>query len=218
MSGTHPGTPEDHSRTIAQEARTALAPLGLSRRGRSRTWLDDQGWWLGVVEFQPSGFGRGTYLNVGLMFLWRPIDHLAFEIGDRVESFTAASEPDFALAVRSKAERAAQEVTSLRRRFQTLTDVVDHYSGTRKLGLYDRVHLGIALGLGGPPDDCRLQLDHALRECEEVPPGWPIRQWLPQARAAAEDPASFRRWAEDAIRFTRTALRLPDHPSPLAGT
>lgn len=34
-----------------------LAPLGVRRRSRSRTWLDDHGWWLGIVEFQPSAGG-----------------------------------------------------------------------------------------------------------------------------------------------------------------
>jgi hypothetical protein len=41
-----------------------LTPLGLTQRGRSRLWLDDHGWWLIVVEFQPSAWSRGSHLNV----------------------------------------------------------------------------------------------------------------------------------------------------------
>ena len=38
--------------------------MGFWRKGRSRMWLADRDFWLGVVEFQPSGFRKGTYLNV----------------------------------------------------------------------------------------------------------------------------------------------------------
>jgi hypothetical protein len=67
----------DVNTVIAEVAKQVLAPLGVKRKGRSRTWLDDHGWWLGIVEFQPSSWGAGSYLNVGPEFLWQPIDRLA---------------------------------------------------------------------------------------------------------------------------------------------
>ena len=74
-----------HSRLITAAAREVLRPLGLFQKGRSRTWLDDRGWWLGVVEFQPSSFSKGSYLNVGAMWLWhRTIKHIQFDVGHRV--------------------------------------------------------------------------------------------------------------------------------------
>jgi len=54
-----------HSKIIADAAKRNLAPIGLTRKGRSRVWLDDRGWYVTVVEFQPSGFSKGSYLNVG---------------------------------------------------------------------------------------------------------------------------------------------------------
>jgi len=69
---------DPHGRVIADAARLALSPLGLARKGRSRTWLDDQSWWLGVVEFKPASRHPGTYLNVGLRFLWHPPVRHAF--------------------------------------------------------------------------------------------------------------------------------------------
>jgi hypothetical protein len=62
----------EHSKIIAQAAKAALGPLGFRRLGRSRVWLADHGCWLTVVEFQPSGFGKGSYLNVSGHWLWRP--------------------------------------------------------------------------------------------------------------------------------------------------
>ncbi len=48
-------TPE-HTRLLTAAARSILRPLGCVQKGRSRTWLDDQDWWVGVVEFQPSAW------------------------------------------------------------------------------------------------------------------------------------------------------------------
>ena len=61
---------EDHNREIATAAKSVLAPLGCIRKGRSRVWLDDQGWWVGKIEFQPSSCSKGSYLNVGASYLW----------------------------------------------------------------------------------------------------------------------------------------------------
>jgi len=74
-----------HSKLINAAARQALRPLGLQQKGRSRTWLDDQRWWLGVVTFEPSGLSRGSYLMVGVNWLWAPKDHLSFDFGGRVD-------------------------------------------------------------------------------------------------------------------------------------
>lgn len=59
MAATSPA-----SRLVRVAAREALQPLGLQECGRSRTWIDDHGWWLGIVEFQP-GRNNGSYLNFG---------------------------------------------------------------------------------------------------------------------------------------------------------
>src|SRR5438132_1366297 len=75
--------PDDHNKIIAAAARESLTPLGMVRKGRSRIWLADRGWWLGIVEFQCSSWSRGTYLNVSLMWLWQPIDHFAIEVEPR---------------------------------------------------------------------------------------------------------------------------------------
>ncbi|MFD7945255.1 hypothetical protein, partial [Streptomyces sp. NPDC059744] len=70
------------SRLVTAAAREILRPLGLQQRGRSRIWIDDHGWWLIVVEFQPGRLG-GSYLNVGVMWLWQDLDHFAFNVGYR---------------------------------------------------------------------------------------------------------------------------------------
>lgn len=107
----------DHNRLIRDAARRHLAPLGVTQRGRSRTWIDDRGWWLITVEFQPSGSGRGTYLNVGGSWLWYPKDSNSFDLGYRVQGFRDLSGVDASQTCDELAQRAAAEVRALRMRF-----------------------------------------------------------------------------------------------------
>ena len=77
----------DHNKIIRKAAREILSPMGLIQKGQSRTWIDDNGWYFTVVGFQPSGFGKGSYLNVGIHFLWTTHDYLSYDIGGRKNGF-----------------------------------------------------------------------------------------------------------------------------------
>ena len=69
----------DHNKIITKAAREILKPSGLFQKGSSRTWIDDNGWFLTVVEFQPSGWDKGSYLNIAVNFLWCNKDYLSFD-------------------------------------------------------------------------------------------------------------------------------------------
>lgn len=80
---------EPHAKIINAVAKRILAPQCFFRKGSSRVWLQDNGWFLTVVEFQPSGYSKGTYLNVAMNFLWgKPLSEgahvLSLDYGDRV--------------------------------------------------------------------------------------------------------------------------------------
>ena len=76
-----------HSRLLRVAARNVLQPIGMVQKGRSRIWLQDHGWWVCIVEFQPSSWSRGSRLNVGCLWLWRANDDIHFDEGYRVGSF-----------------------------------------------------------------------------------------------------------------------------------
>lgn len=79
---------EQHNKIINNAAKKILAPEGLFRIGSSRSWLDDNDYFLIIVEFQQSGFSKGSYLNVAVSFLWEKTKEmnecLGFDYGDRV--------------------------------------------------------------------------------------------------------------------------------------
>lgn len=79
---------EQHNKIINNAAKKILLPHGIFRKGSSRCWIDDNDYFLTVIEFQPSAYDRGSYLNVGITFLWEKTEalnkSLSFDIGGRV--------------------------------------------------------------------------------------------------------------------------------------
>lgn len=43
---------------IIRAARDVLKPMGLFQKGTSRIWIDDNGWFLILGEFQPSSWSQ----------------------------------------------------------------------------------------------------------------------------------------------------------------
>lgn len=85
------GTEINHNKIIYQAARSVLKNNGLFQKGSSRMWIDDNGWFLIVVEFQPSNWDKGSYLNVSIHYLWQMQDYISFDFGHRENEFVAFS-------------------------------------------------------------------------------------------------------------------------------
>jgi hypothetical protein len=137
---------------ITGAAREHLRPLGLTQRSRSRLWLDDQEWFLIAVEFQPSGFSRSPYLNVGVMWLWDERDHVAFHVGHRVpdggfEDYR--SDEQFRPHAERMAHVAAQRVTAYRRTFETPKDAARFLVRETRVRPDDAFDAGCASALAG---------------------------------------------------------------------
>lgn len=111
----------NHNRIIHQAAKQYLVREGLFQKGASRVWIDDNGWFLIVVEFQPSGGQKGTYLNVGIHYLWGENEELSFDYGYREGAFVSYEDDDerFLVQMQVLAESAFKKVVDYRR-FQNL--------------------------------------------------------------------------------------------------
>jgi len=108
----------EHGRIIATAAKATLLPIGCRRIGQSRCWISDQRYWIILIEFQPSAWAKGSYLNVTPHWLWlrygandyhpRPADFIPFENAER-----------FTPLIENMAAVAARTVLDMRARFRT---------------------------------------------------------------------------------------------------
>lgn len=206
-----PSSDNTHSKIIRDAASTFLSPLGLTQKGRSRTWVDDQAWRLCLVEFQPSGFSRGTYLNVGCMWLWREKNNPSFDEGYRVEDFFPFENAEQFREVATKlAARAAAEVERYRSKFQTVLHVSDHYLNRNPVEFWPSFNAAVACGISGRPLDARRFFAHMLALSDD-------RGWVKSAQTEAanlnsivHDTKLFRQTVLDTVIRTRKMLRLPE--------
>ncbi|MET9674662.1 hypothetical protein ABZY68_16425 [Streptomyces sp. NPDC006482] len=203
-------------RIITSAARESLKPLGLTQRGRSRLWIDDHGWWLGVVEFTPPRIA-GSGLNVGAMWLWHDVDHLAFHVDAlRVGSELFRTEEQFTPLALALSRHAAASVTALRERFPALPDVARYLTSrsVRRGFLWDGFDAGIAAALVGDPDTARDHFERVLREDALVPWMVDAQEKARELHAIAADRDAVTAWVTRAVASCRSKLGLD--PVPLA--
>ncbi len=197
-----------HSRILTEASRNRLAPLGLVRKGRSRTWLDDRGWFVTVVEFQPSGWSKGTHLNVGAHFLWKLSGHLSFDLGHRVEGFTPyESDDQFAPEADRIARLAAAEVLSLRGRLPEPAAVASIISSSAGWSDY---HRAVSLGLSRQSASAARAFLRIV-ETEGDHAAWfvELREQCRRFPKLVADYAAFCVAIDELIAQQRKSLRLP---------
>jgi hypothetical protein len=203
----------DYNRELRDAARAVLSPLGLTQKGRSRTWLDDRIWHVIVVEFQPSSWSPGTYVNVAAMWLWDVTDHFSFDYGPyRVQEFESADTHNWPERCRAAASLAATHVQKLRAEITDVTAAARVMSAIDQPG-WPTFHAAIASDLIGAVDRARVLFDRLL--AEEATYDWDraMHAKATDLRALLGDPAAFRTQVIGDIEQTRAALKLPARPA-----
>ena len=191
---------------ISDAAKAVLAPLGLSRKGRSRTWIDDHGWWLVNVEFQPSSHAKGCYLNVGTQHLWVARGYFCFDDMERPlggTTFVAftGDEDAFARAMRKVVAAAAEAVVGRRRRHGEGRDALAALAAGS-----DDLDAGIAATLLGEASRARARFNGRIHAADQT--------WADEYSALDADAARSR--ASEVIAEERTALGLRPARTPSA--
>ncbi len=124
-------SPGPHEAILRSAARAHLAPLGMKQKGRSRTWIKDNSWWLAVVEFQPSSWSKGSYLNLACMWLWHPQDHISFNVCERLGGYIQfQDEQSFGPAADHLASLAAEGTRKNAERFKSVDTVYVYLEAT----------------------------------------------------------------------------------------
>ena len=104
-----------HNKIIKEVCRDILLPLGVFQKGSSRTYIDDNGYFFTVIEFQPSAYAKGTYLNVAVHFLWNEQEYLSYDfavgLNPRIKNFVEYQDDEqFTRDVTKYVQEAAAQV------------------------------------------------------------------------------------------------------------
>ena len=215
----------EHGRIIAAAAKAALAPRGFHRKGASRTWLADHGYWLDVVEFQPSGFSKGSYCNVAVHWLWGITPALTFDYGfHRVGSFIELNNADaFSLSAGEMAQAAVQSVERHRAVFVSLRATAAHLAsrefGKTDPGGWEAFHAGVACGLIGNDRTARRMFDQVTASDDRN------LDWVNERRQKVErlmrmlaDHAAFRNEVQALLDAQRDLFKLVPFTLPASSS
>jgi hypothetical protein len=206
---------DDHSSLIASAAKAALRPLGFVRRGRSRFWFADQGFWIIFAEFQPSGWSKGSYLNMGVKWLWqsrptldisyRPVDFIPFE-----------SKEQFSPLIAHMADVAAQEALKLRAQFKSLADVSQYLIAHATSDCWPVYHAAIAAGLASDAETSK-RLFERMEAWSTYGYDWELELKSESAAFAAllYSPQRFRSAVSAVIDRTRFTMKMAPAPHRL---
>jgi hypothetical protein len=204
-----------HSKLITDAARKILRPIGLFQKGRSRTWLGDHGWWLDVVEFQPTDWGKGSYLNVSCMWLWNVKPVISFDVGTiREESLHRfENEDQFAEVAAILARNAEHKVLDYRRLFHSVGAVSDFFLPCTEMMGWSAFNAAIAHGLSSRRD-AALQLFAQCFNSVDVSIEWQkkVQEDAQYLASLINEPERFRREIAARVLRTRELHKLPTVP------
>jgi hypothetical protein len=199
----------EHGKLIAAAAKAALAPLGCRRKGQSRVWVSDQRFWYIMIEFQPSAWSKGTYLNVTPIWLFlQPWGgEAAHRVGNYIEFANAGQ---FGPLIQQGAQLVAAEVVTLRGKFQTIAAVHRFFAGN--LSWSGNIYR--AAITGGLVGDFALarQLFARIRQLDPAKHGPGLRNIQDECAAMAallDDTAGYRSAILERIAARRQARGLP---------
>lgn len=187
-----------HSNIINSVARQTLRPVGVKRKGQSRVWLDDNGWWVTVIEFQPSSWSKGTYLNVGVNFQWYPNAHLSFDIGYREVGFVEyRSDEQFEFKAQALADIAKARVLDIRERFSSPKSVKEYLIAALQNPqptLWGEFHQGMSCILTKDRNEAIAYFNQVLSHPHDVP-------WARELKAFTSRVIKLLESGEDALQF-----------------
>lgn len=164
-----------------------------------------------AVEFQPSSWSRGSYLNVGCMWLWNVQPFISFDLGYRVEEFYHfESAEQFGPIAEKLARRAAKEVIRYRELFPTIRNVSDYYRKNIPNIGWPSFNAAVAHGLSGRIEAAKHLFGRWDDEAKDDP------QWVKETRIYAkqlsmivEDQEQFRNLITARIMQTRKLQKYP---------
>jgi hypothetical protein len=169
------GHASEHTRLIEEAAKAVLEPHGFRRNGQSRVWFADRRFWLGIVDFQPSPYLRGSFGYVAVHWLWGQPPHvLTFDRLRRVRGFgefgfaVFESEEQFRPLVLQLAEETLAAAAEDQQHFQSIEQTAAalvHEQEQQDIAQagWPAFHAGAAAVMAGRFDDAFRMLESVIQ-------------------------------------------------------
>jgi len=156
---------KEHTKIINKVAKQIFKPEGLVRKGQSRTWYHDKGWFTTVVSFEPSKSRRGTYLSIGVNFHWYEKDYFSYDIGGREQGFVEFStDAEFTPKIEEMVGFALTKAIFYSEKLSNLTTakpfILSHQFTSDSL--WGNYHKGITSGLLGDVENSKTYFSALL--------------------------------------------------------
>lgn len=153
----------DHNKLLKKIAKERLEPYGVFQSGQSRIFLLDKVWF--VIEFQPSSFSKGTYLNVNVDFNFYPRDYFAYSYGNRETGFEEfENEEQFGKLVNELCDLSIERVQDLELKFIDFRTALKTIKKEKVDGAWDLYENGFLNILNGNFNKALKQLSKVSRE------------------------------------------------------
>ena len=203
----------EHSKIINKVAKQFLKPDGIERKGQSRTWLDDNGWFTTVVEFQPFKDRQGTCINIGVNFHWYVKNYWSFDIGYRESNFIDFKEENqFTQEVEKLSKTALNKVLDYREKLSNLENskqtILKHEFTSENL--WGSYHKGIICGLSGDIDNLNFYFNRLLNLELNAPFEKELEKIVIDLKEKSSDLDLFNKTIQSFIKETRGQKRLKD--------
>ena len=155
----------DHNKVLKKIALHRLTPHGIIQQGTSRTFLYDKGWWTIIIEFQPSSYSKGSYLNIGLDFNFYPRSYFAFTYGSRENSFQEATdEKQFSQIINHQCDFIITRVKELQLKCRDIWAATATFKKQFRKDPWDKFDLGVLYGLTGQHGKSKSLLEQLINE------------------------------------------------------
>lgn len=201
-----------HTRIITQVAKQVLAPHGLVQQGKSRTWLDDHGWFTTLVEFQPFKDRQGSCINVGVNFHWNLSEDESFDVGYRESDFVDyESDEQFSAAMEKLALHALKKVNEYRQTFSDYNSakqfILQHQFTSDEL--WGNFHRGMICGLTNDPEGLHKYLNIVLADEDDYDYILSLKEQALDLKTLVNDQEAFHAKVNAVVKESRRLKKLP---------
>lgn len=165
----------DHNKYLKVFVKERLSPYGIVQKGQSRTFLLDKGWYIIVIEFQNSGWSKGTYLNIGVDFNFYPREYYSFSYGYREGDFNAfENEQQFNAVLNHLCDITIKKIQALEKQFSNIPSSIKTLKKVKNIDYWRTFDLAILNALVSNLDLSKKLLDEIIEaDCDR---DWEIKR------------------------------------------